>query len=155
MKTDLNIQQEIREELNREAAMVGSEIKILIKNGEVTLDGFADSYAKKIETERAVKRVDGVNHVINNIVLKMTATRSDLDIKKTVVKVITWNSCINEDKIKVNVNNGIVTLEGEVDHDYQKSKAAFLTEDIVGVVAVINKIHVNTSIDNTGRKLSA
>lgn len=155
MKTDLNIQQEIREELNREAAMVGSEIKILIKSGEVTLDGFADSYAKKIETERAVKRVDGVNHVINNIVLKMTATRSDLDIKKTVVKVITWNSCINEDKIKVNVNNGIVTLEGEVDHDYQKSKAAFLTEDIVGVVAVINKIHVNTSIDNTGRKLSA
>ncbi|MCW3075556.1 MAG: hypothetical protein JWO32_165 [Bacteroidetes bacterium] len=155
MKADLNIQQEIREELNREAAMVGSDIKILINNGEVILEGVADSYAKKIETERAARRVDGVKKVINNIVLKMSAIRSDADIKKTVLKVITWNSCIDENKIKVNVNNGVVTLEGEVDHDYQKSKAVFLTEDIVGVVSVINKIQVNPSFESAGRKLSA
>jgi osmotically-inducible protein OsmY len=155
MKTDAQIQNEIINELNRESAMVASEYKVFVKNHEVVLEGVADSYAKKIETERAALRVSEVKSVSNNIVLKISTHRSDEDIKKTVMKVITWNSCIDENKINVEVNNGRVALSGEVEWEYQKTKASILTSDIMGVVDVTNNLHVISGSDSSERKLSA
>ncbi|MGZ3899577.1 MAG: BON domain-containing protein [Bacteroidia bacterium] len=155
MKTDNQIQAEINNELNRELAMIATEVKVSVKNGSVTLEGVAESYAKKIETQRAAFRIEGVISVTNNIVLKINHQPSDEDIKKTVIKMITWNSCIDENRINVEVLNGWVTLTGEVDYNYQKSKATFLTEDIMGVAGVTNRINIVTSYEKTADKLSA
>ncbi|MCE3260110.1 MAG: hypothetical protein K0S12_1751, partial [Bacteroidetes bacterium] len=78
--------------------------------------------------------------------------RSDSEIKKTAVKGITWNSSIDENHIQVEVKDGWVTLRGEVEHEYQKTKARNIAEDIIGVRGVTNLIHVNTQGDS---KLSA
>jgi osmotically-inducible protein OsmY len=155
MKTVSEIENEIRMELNQESSMVATDVNITVKNGHVTLDGVADSYAKKIETERVVLRVKGVHSVTNNIILKIHDQRSDNDIKKTVLKMITWNSCIDETRIQVEVKNGWVTLSGDVDYDYQKSKAALLSEDIMGVSGVTNLIHVMPNVGHSSGKLTA
>jgi osmotically-inducible protein OsmY len=155
MKTATDIEKEIQAELNQESSLVASDVKITVNGNHVTMEGVADSYSKKIETERVALRVDGVKKVTNNIVLKMQTHRSDEDIKKTVVKMITWNSCIDENRISVNVNEGWVTLSGEVDYDYQRSKATFLSEDIIGVAGVTNLISVVPAMVNMDGKLSA
>ncbi|MBA3664174.1 MAG: BON domain-containing protein [Bacteroidetes bacterium] len=155
MKTKEQIQNDVRNELNRESAMVGTDIRIIVNGNHITLEGIADSYAKKIETERAAMRVDGVTGVTNNIVLKISHQKSDEDIRKTVIRMITWNSCIDESRIDVKVSQGWVTLAGEVDYDYQKSKATFLTEDITGVAGVTNFISVVSSFEKAGGKLTA
>lgn len=155
MKTASDIEKEIRKELDQELAQVASDITIRVEKNHVTLEGVADSYAKKIETERVALRVNGVDSVTNNIILKIHDQRSDDDIKKTVLKMITWNSCIDETKINVSVKNGWVTLTGEVDYDYQKSKATLLSEDIMGVSGVTNLIHVIPTINRADGKLTA
>lgn len=155
MKTDLEIQNEVIDELNRESAIIACDLKVIVKNRCVTLEGIADSYGKKIETERAALRVSDVKDVTNKIVLKISGNRSDSDIKKTVMKVITWNSCIDENKIQVDVKNGRVTLSGEVQYEYQKTKANILTADIMGVVDVVNELTVSPVYENSEGKLSA
>lgn len=155
MKTDTQLQNEIINELNRESAMVAAECSVRVNRGEVVLEGIADSYAKKMETERAALRISDVKKVVNNVILKISSHRSDDDIKKTVLKVITWNSCINESKINVEVKGGCVTLTGEVEWEYQKTKAAILTSDISGVVDVKNELHVNSDYRSSETKLSA
>lgn len=155
MKTVSEIENGIRMELSQESSLVASCVEIIVEGGHVTLEGVADSYSKKIETERAARRVEGVTKVTNHIVLKIRGDRSDEDIHKTVLKMITWNSCIDESRIAVEVKDGWVTLTGEVDYDYQKSKASLLSEDIMGVVGVTNMINVLPSTERADGKLSA
>lgn len=156
MKTDLDIQNDVINELNREAAMVASNVNVIVNTGNVILEGVADSYSKKAETERAAQRVSAVKSVTNNITLQFSNQKSDSEIKKTLVKVISWNTCIDETKINVEVADGSVTLTGTVEFEYQRSKAAILAEGITGVKEVNNLIKVAASSpDITHHKLSA
>lgn len=156
MKTDLDIQNDVINELNREAAMVASNVNVIVNTGNVILEGVADSYSKKVETERAALRLSAVKSVTNNIILQISNQKSDADIKKSLLKVITWNTCIDETKINIAVKDGLVTLSGTVEYDYQKSKAAILAEGIAGIKDVNNLIKVQAaSPENNHRKLSA
>ncbi|MBI2270399.1 MAG: BON domain-containing protein [Bacteroidetes bacterium] len=85
--------------------------------------------------------------------------RSDAEIKKTVFDSIKWNSSVKEDKINVEVKDGWVTLSGEVEWAYQKSKAKLLAEDIVGVTGVTNNINVvsafSTNVQDVKHKINS
>lgn len=144
MKTDEQIQQDIKAELQWESRLRGSDIQVRVHNGYVTLIGSTDSYPKKTYAEKAARRVSGVKAVVNELEVKISAgsRRDDTDIKQAVENAITWNSAIDENKIIVTVNNGWVTLEGNVTWDYQRSKARLLAEDTVGVAGVTNLVSV-------------
>ncbi|MBI2268962.1 MAG: BON domain-containing protein [Bacteroidetes bacterium] len=93
------------------------------------------------QTETAVSEIrDYTGYIKTN--LPPSSKRSDSDIKNAVLNVIKWNSSIDENKIKIKVRDGWVTLEGYVDWEYQKSRATYLAEDIKGVVGVNNLITV-------------
>jgi len=144
MKSDEEITRDINAELQWESRLDGSEVKVDVNKGHVTLTGTTDSYPKKVNAESAVRRVTGVVSVDNELQVKISpqAKKSDPEIKRAVVNAITWNSAIDENNIEVTVQNGLVTLEGEVTWDYQRSKARLLAEDTIGVVGVVNLIKV-------------
>ena len=59
-----------------------------------------------------------------------------------VANILDWDVSVPYDRIKVQVQNGLVTLSGEVDWWYQKNAAEDTVRKVVGVVMVSNQIAV-------------
>lgn len=144
MKTDSEIQKDVLEELKWEPLLNASEIGVAVKNGVVTLSGTVSTYGKKIAAEEAAKRVFGVKAVAEDIEVHLAemGKRNDTDIAQSVVNVLKWHSSVPDEKIKVKVEDGWVTLEGEVEWEYQRSAAKSAVDGIIGVVGVLNNIKV-------------
>jgi len=144
MKTDLQIKNDVMEELKWEPILNASQIGVSVKDGVVTLSGSVDSYSKKTAAERTVKKIDGVKALAEDIevVLPGSSKRNDTDIAETVVNALKWHSAVREHKINVKVESGIVTLEGEVDWEFQKNSAKMMVENLIGVTDIINNIKI-------------
>ena len=126
-----------------------SEIAVAVKDGVVTLSGFARSYWDKDAAEQAVKRVYGVRGVANDIEVKPSSTRTDPEIARDAVHELESHVSIPSDKIKVTVKNGWVTLEGSVDWQYQKTLAESAVKKLRGVIGIINNIEVKPKVSPT------
>lgn len=148
MKTDLEIQKDIMDELQWAPLLNVSEIGVAVKNGVVTLSGTVDSYSKKEEAEKAAKRVAGVKAVAEDIEVKPFASsiKNDTEIARMIADSLKWHSAVQEDKIKVKVENGWVTLEGQVDWEFQRDAAKNVIKDLTGVKGITNLIMVKASV---------
>jgi osmotically-inducible protein OsmY len=140
--TDWEIRQNVEAELNFEPSVNASDIGVAVKDGIVTLTGRVDSYWEKVAAEDAAARVDGVRAVANELEIRLpiSSERTDEDIARAVVNRLTWTITVPKDRIKVKVSNGWVTLEGEVDWQFQKNAAVEALRDLVGIKGVINHI---------------
>lgn len=148
MKTDSEIQKDVIEQLKWESFLKASEIGVAVKNGVVTLSGTVDSYLKKIAAEDAAKRISGVKVVAEDIDVKYpnSLIKNDTEIAEAVLNSLKWHSAVNEEKIKIKVENGIVTLEGEVDWEYQRNSVVTQIESLIGVKKIINNIIIKAGI---------
>jgi osmotically-inducible protein OsmY len=151
MKTDIEIQKDVKAELKWDSRLNGSDIEVDVKEGHVVLSGSIDSYPKKIRAEEAVRRITGVKSVGNELKVNIPLShkRTDTELKNAVLDAIKWNSTIKEDDVSVEVKDGWVSLSGNVDWQYQRSKARLLAEDITGVIGVTNLISVKSNSGST------
>jgi osmotically-inducible protein OsmY len=142
--TDWEIRQNVEAELNFEPSVNASDIGVAVKDGIVTLTGRVDSYWEKVAAEEAAARVDGVRAVANELEIRLpiSSERTDEDIARAAVNRLAWTITVPKDRIKVKVSNGWVTLEGEVDWQFQKNEAVEALHDLVGIKGVINHIVV-------------
>lgn len=67
MKTDAELQRDVERAIQWEPQLHLAEIAVTVDEGIVSLAGYVDSYAKKLEAENAAKRVHGVRALIENI----------------------------------------------------------------------------------------
>jgi osmotically-inducible protein OsmY len=148
MKTDAELQQDVMNELKWEPTIKAAEIGVAVKNGVVTLSGYVDSYVKKWVAERAAARVSGVRAVAEEIQVRLPGSlkRSDEDIAGAVANVLEWNVLVPYDRVKVQVQDGLVTLSGEVDWWYQKNAAEEAVRYLMGVVLFNNQITVKPPV---------
>ncbi len=148
MKTDLEIQQDVMAELRWEPGLNGSEIGVSVNKGVVMLSGIVDTYYKKVLAEKATRKVGGVKAVAEEIMVKVPGSKTftDVDIATAVLSALKWNSTINEENIKVKVENGEVTLEGTTEWNFQKISAQKAVENLVGVCDIVNNIRVQNRI---------
>lgn len=144
MKTDVEIQKDVMDELKWELLQNANEIGVAVKNGIVTLSGTVDSYYKKLQAERAAKKVMGVKAVAQEIAVQLIerGKRTDAEIASAVINALAWHSSIPEEKIKVKVEKGWVTLEGEVEWDFQRNYSRTAVENLQGVVGISNNIRI-------------
>jgi osmotically-inducible protein OsmY len=151
MKTDVQIQKDVMEEIRWEPFLHAAEIGVAVKNGIVTLSGQVDSYSKKLAAENAAKKVAGVKAIAEDIQIGVSPTynKSDTEIAEAVLNALKWHTAIQEEKVKVKVENGVVKLDGEVDWEFQKNSAKKAIETLVGVKAVINLISVKPKLSPT------
>ena len=159
MKTDSEIQKDVMDELKYEPLIKSSEIGVAVKKGIVTLSGTMDTFGKKVVAEKAAKRVAGVKAVAEDIEVKINATgkRNDTEIAEAVLNALKWHSALEEDKIKVKVEDGWVTLEGEVEWDFQRNSARLTVVNLHGVVGISNNIKVISKLNpyNVIQKISS
>ena len=148
MKTDTELQQHVMDELKWEPTIRAAEIGVAVKDGVVTLSGSVDSYGKKWAAGRAAKRVFGVKAVNEEIKVTLAGSykRADKDIAESATKVLDWNLWIPSDRIKVMVQDGRITLSGDVDWYYQKELSEDVVRHLIGVVGVINSITIKPPV---------
>jgi osmotically-inducible protein OsmY len=139
MRTDGDIKRDVEEELKYDPDVDSTDIGVAVKNGVVTLTGFVTSYSQKLQAETDAKRVSGVMAVANDIEVRLPSsdTRPDPEIARDVVAQLKFWLPFSHENIKTVVQNGWVTLEGEVEWNYQRTRAA---RGIKGVLGVSNLI---------------
>ncbi|HTE26918.1 BON domain-containing protein [Flavitalea sp.] len=144
MKTDHEILKDVQDELKWDPYLSSSEIGVSVKDGIVTLTGVVDSYWKKLAAENAIKKVAGVTVVVQKIEVRLSDSgkRKDSDIAEAIQSAFKWSVLVPKDKIKIKVENGWVTLEGDVEWEFQKNAARKAVEKLEGVAGVTNNVKV-------------
>jgi osmotically-inducible protein OsmY len=152
MKNDSEVQRNVQEELKWEPGVSNaSKIGVAVKDGVVTLTGTVDSYFEKWAAERAAKRVFGVNALAVELEVKLFGSfkRTDEDIARAAENALSWDISVPNDAVKVMVENGHVTLEGNVDWQYQKWNAEDDVCGLTGVKGISNNITVKPTVAPT------
>jgi osmotically-inducible protein OsmY len=148
-RTDSAIREDVILELKWDPKITSNDIAVAVKDGVVTLSGFASSYMEKDMAEKAAKRVYGVRAVANDIQIKLSSARTDPEIARDAVHELDSHVLIPADKIKVTVRNGWVTMEGNVDWQYQKNLAESSIKKLKGVIGITNNIEVRPKVTPT------
>ncbi|WP_118953485.1 BON domain-containing protein [Taibaiella helva] len=149
MKSDKKIQEDVMAELQWEPMLNAAEIGVAVNSGVVTLSGNVSSYMKKRQAELAAKRVKDVRAVAIdiNVDLWPEDNSNDTEIGTAIVDVFRWNALVPDDKIQTKVENCWVTLEGEVEWQYQKTAAYDAVNPLRGIKGISNLIHVKPAAD--------
>ena len=144
MKSNEELQKDVQNAIKWQRLLNAAEIGVIAKDGVITLSGSVDSLAKKMEAESATKNVSGVKAVVENISIKFASdwNKSDSDIANEVLTALRSNWEIPNEKIKVKVENGWVTLEGQLEWNFQKEAAKNAVRDLLGVAGVTNNITI-------------
>ena len=154
MKTDTELQTDVLAELKWEPAVNAAHIGVSATQGVVTLSGHVLSYAEKYSAERATERVYGVKAVANELDVKLAggSKRTDEDIATACVSALKVNYSVPDEKIKSVIRNGWVTLDGEVEWQYQRNAAESSVRNLTGVVGVTNNLAVKPQVSSSDVK---
>lgn len=143
-KTEKNIRKEI---LSLPYYGVFDAIGYQINGDTVTLSGYTVRPLTKKDAEEAVKDVNGVTTVINNIKV-LPLSPSDDRIRVRVYRAIGDQGSLyryllgTNPAIRIIVNNGRISLEGIVGNETDKNLAGIAAKEIFGVFGVENNLQV-------------
>ena len=142
MKTDVELKQDVTAELAWDPAVNATAIGVAVKDGVVTLSGHLATFADKHAAERALRRVAGVKAMALELDVKLSFDhqRSDTDIATGAEQVLKWNTLVPLKAIQLTVDHGWVTLQGDVEWDYQRRSVEKAIRPMMGVVGISNEI---------------
>jgi osmotically-inducible protein OsmY len=142
VKTDSDLKRDVELELAWDPAVKASAIGVAVKDGIVTLSGHLDTYPEKWAAERALQRVAGVRAVALELDVRLSPghRRGDTDIAKAAEDALRWHSVVPPDAVRVTVDQGWITLQGELDWDYQRKSVEQAVRNLVGVVGLSDEI---------------
>jgi len=146
MKNNEELQKDVQDAIKWEPLLNAAEIGVTAKDGVITLTGVVDSYTKKSEAEDAAKNVAGVKVVVEKLEVKFGnwGKTSDGDIATEVVNALKWNWRVPNDKVKVKVENGWITLQGQLQWNFEREAAIDAVKNLLGVTGVSNNITIRS-----------
>ena len=144
MKTDMELQREVTNELKWEPSVNSAEIGVAVKDGAVTLSGYVDSFGEKRAAERSAAKMKNVRAIADEIQVRLPASgrHEDADIAREAANLLAWNTFVPRDAVKVIVEDAWVTLTGNVGMWYQKWNAETALHNIAGIRGITNEIEV-------------
>jgi hyperosmotically inducible protein len=122
-------------------------------DGTVTLIGQVTRPTLKSDAENVVKRIEGVEKVVNNIEVLPPSSMDDR-IRRATYRAIYSNSVLSQYQLRavppihIIVKNGRVTLEGAVARQMDKNVAGIQANSVPGVFSVTN----NLQVEEQGKK---
>lgn len=164
MKPDLELQQDVAAELSWDVSIGAARISAKVHGDIATLSGEVDSYARRWRAGDAALRVRGIRGVLNELHVRLPAScqRPDAEIAEIARVALRWNSLVPAEGVAVTVEDGMVTLSGQVEWEHQRHAAEAELRDMIGVRDLLNLIevrpvaeprHVATRIEAALRRL--
>ncbi|WP_428534546.1 BON domain-containing protein [Rhodopila sp.] len=149
MPFDKQLQQAVLAELDWEPSVVAGHIGVTADAGIVTLTGHVESFAEKYAAEKATRRVRGVKAVAEEIKVELPfeRIRHDDDIAAAALERLAWDTSVPPDAITVKVEQGWITLTGQVPWYYQKQAAEQDIARLHGVSGISNHLVVKPTVD--------
>lgn len=82
--------------------------------------------------------------------------KTDSELADSVIQALRTHVSVPEENIQIKVDDGIVTLEGEVDWDYQRTAAKTTIEGLIGIRSVKNLLTIKPKLSpkNISKKIS-
>ncbi len=158
MKSDAQIRLELMAALENGLSVDRKDLAVEVDDGFVTLVGYVGSYAEKLNAERSVHLVSGVKAVAVKIEVRLVGSsrRDDDEIARSSENVLQWAMYVIDRPIKVQVDNGWITLSGEVDRDDQRQAVEDAVQFLMGITGVSNHIGIKAgATEGFGGKLVA
>jgi osmotically-inducible protein OsmY len=148
MRTDSEIKKDVEDELRWDPDIDATDVAVAVHNGVVTLTGFVRSYMQKRQAEQDVKRVAGTLGVANDIDVRLPFInkRPDPEIARDVVEKLQNALPYSSQFIKVTVKEGWLTLEGNLEWNYQRDRAEQAAQSVRGVIGVANDIKLKPRV---------
>ena len=140
-RTDTEIAQAVRHALEWDVFVPDEKISSTVSDGWVTLEGALDRWSQRDDAERAVRNLTGVRGVINKITLNVTKPVTE-DVRKAIERVLERRAEREARKIRVEVQNGAVTLTGTV-HSWAERKSVLAAARFTpGVRSIEDRLRV-------------
>jgi osmotically-inducible protein OsmY len=151
MRSDRDIKRDVEDELRWDPDIDATDIAVTVNNAVVTLAGFVRSYMQKYDAERDAKRVAGVLGVVNDLEVRLPDIddRPDPEIARDAIAKIKGELPYSWEKIRVVVSKGWLTLEGEVEWNYQRERAEAAVRRVRGVRGITNSIEIKPQVAPT------
>ena len=133
MKSDKDLQHDIMEDFRWDPSIDASKIGVATSDGVVTLTGAVPSYFQKQNGVLVAERVAGVRAVANDIEVQLPSAvqKTDTGIATTALNALKWSASVPDENIKVFVSKGWLTLEGNVEWNYQREAAEKAVEGVL------------------------
>jgi osmotically-inducible protein OsmY len=134
-------------ELDFDPRVNAERIGIAVRDGIVTVTGTVSSLTEKWAAEKAIRRVKGVLGIAEELQVDLPAVhrRDDADIARAAAAALHWDAWLPR-TVAVTVQDGCVTLSGEVDWEYQRNEAEHAIRRILGVRGIYNEIRLQPRI---------
>ena len=151
MRTDSDIKRDVEDEIKYDVDIDSTDIGVSVKDGVVSLTGFVGSYRQKLRAEADAKRVSGVMAVANDIEVRLASSdsRPDPEIARDLVAQFKFQMPFSHESIKSVVKNGWVTLEGDLEWNYQRMRAENAALRVKGVLGITNHIKLAPHVKPT------
>lgn len=151
MFTDKNLQDNVMAELNWEPRVNAAHIGVTAKAGVVTLSGHVETYSEKNAAEEAAWRVKGAKGIAQEIEVRLpnSIKHTDEQIAEAALSRLSWDVTVPKNSTAVKVQDGWITLTGEVEWQYEKMDAEYDVARILGVTGVSNQITLSPRVNTT------
>lgn len=156
---DKTLRQNVIDALDWDPSVDSANIGVAVDKGVAVLSGHVPNYAEKFAAVGIAKRVRGVSAIADEIEVRYPGAPShtDEDIAHRAVQMLNWDVMLPDDAIKVKVAKGWVTLEGQLDWEYQRRAAEADVHKLGGVIAVTNLITLKSRVQpaDVSRRIEA
>ena len=154
MALDSDIKRDVEAELKWDPVIDATDIAVAVRNGVVTLTGFVRSYADRSEAEVIAKRVKGVVGIANDLKVRLAndSQRPDPEIARDAVAALQAELPHSSQGMKVVVKDGWVTIEGNAEWHYQRTRAEEAVRRVKGVKGITNVISLRPRVAPTDIK---
>jgi osmotically-inducible protein OsmY len=148
MKSDTEIREDVIRELQWDPRVRDPDaIGVAVKDGAVVLTGHASTYAEKLAAARAGARVYGVRAVADDVEVRLSGEpMDDEDIARAIAHVLESNTQIPEGDAMARVQSGWVSLDGQVEYDFQRREVERMVRHVRGVIGITNDITVSPPV---------
>lgn len=132
----------VEEELRWEPRIDSFAIAVETHDGSVTLRGTVGSLREKFEAKKAAKRVYGVKSVDDQLQVKILGenSRNDAELRGAVLQALVLNSEVPASSLDATAVNGVVTLSGTVEYQFERKEAESVASKVLGVTSIDDQI---------------
>jgi osmotically-inducible protein OsmY len=149
MRTDHELQKKVLEQLDYDPAINASHVGVVAREGIVTLSGHVSSYSEKMKAEAAAGLVRGVKGVVDTLTVELPGhcDTPDETVVRRAYERLAHNSNVPPDRIHISVSEGVVTLRGDVDWEFQRAAAAYDLQHLRCVRGVRNEVTIRPPVE--------